>query len=233
MPSTFTGLLVLVISLAPGLIYLTFAEPRGRPRREISAFRESAQVVLASTLSLSVSVLGLAVLNGLIPGMPPSWAEVVRDPGRYAQANPNEVLVMPAAVVGMACVVAYLWGVHGVTHRLAGRVRSHKLGARLSPPPDRLQASAWWTVLSDEALLPDYYRHLELTLNNGDRVHGWLYSFNANVEETGDRQIVLSAPIFVVTGDDVEEREGVAAISARDILAMHVSYHSSPPSSDI
>jgi len=57
-------------------------------------------------------------------------------------------------------------------------------------------------------------------------VEGWLLSLNPTSDETGDREVALSAPLVFrdSTGKVREESYGAVAISARRVLHLYVDY---------
>lgn len=224
MPSTFVGLLLFVVLLAPGLTYLLVAERGPLPVRGLSVLRESATVALTSIVFNGIALLAFAVTRALGPGLTPDVGRAVREGLPYLRTHYVAVTWWAVGVLGLACVLAGSWGiVLNATDRLATLRRRRWLRV-LSPVGGVAHVSSWWKLLIDKE--PDRRRRVTCHLDDGTRVEGWLLSLNAGVEETGDRDLALSAPLTVTasSGDVREVRFGAVSLSARHIVAMYVDY---------
>jgi hypothetical protein len=230
LPSTITGLLVLLVSLAPGFTYLLLAERRGRPRRTHSVFRETAQVVLTSVFALVVTLGLFAIAKKAWPSHLPDVQQIVRHPHTYWSNHYVEALLWGTGLLLLACGLAYIWGAHTLGQRLTDKLHRNLVGRLVLPEPETQFVSAWWTILKENE--PDSYRYVKCRLTDGSTIEGWLHTFNADVDEVADREIVLTGPIYLTDTDgEVRTNElGAASISARNILVVEVSYH---PTNDL
>lgn len=86
MPSSFTGLVLFVLLLAPGF---TFAAQRERraPRRQRSAFGETVLLGLTSFLCDIAALLVFGALRATIPDHTPDVGMLVREGRTYFDAN--------------------------------------------------------------------------------------------------------------------------------------------------
>jgi len=94
------------------------------------------------------------------------------------------------------------------------------------PPANPVTSqSAWWRLFHqhDDSLI-----HVGCHLDDGSFVSGWLLSYAADYEESGDRELTLSAPVFFRPAgapDGVNlDGVGAVAVSARRIVSLLVSY---------
>ena len=225
MPSTVIGLLLFVVLLAPGLTYLLVAERGPLPVRGVSVLRETAAVALASVLFNAVAIIAFAVTRTVAPGLTPDVGRAVREGLPYLRTHYVSIAWWSAATLCLACVLALAWAaVLNGTDRLA-KLRRKRFLRWLSPPGGVVHVSAWWKLLLDKE--PDRRRRVTCQLEDGASVEGWLLSLNSGVEETGDRELALSAPL-VFTHPDGGSRHvpyGAISISARRIVTLHVDYH--------
>lgn len=229
MPSTFAGLLILLVSLAPGFTYLLLAERSGRPSRQHSVFRETAQVVLTSLFAIALTLGLFAILRTAWPSGTPDFGQIVRSPDTYWRANYRQVLSWAPGLLLTSCFLAYAWGAYSVGEKLACLLGEHRLGRVLLPPAEVQFVSAWWQLLDDAE--PGAYRYVRCRLTDGSEVAGWLLSFNPEVDEVADRELALSGPIYFtdLTGEVRTNEFGAASVSARFVVSLDVSYHDQGP----
>jgi hypothetical protein len=206
--------------MTPGLCFHMGWE-KDRPKRELSVLRETGAVVL---VSLGVAV-ALAILLGALRAWRPNLTPDVgllllggKDRISYVREHLPFLLLWAAALVSLGCVAGY------VVARLAvDRARSR-------PPKAGITfVSEWWHVLHDlpAAEFPDCLVHVGCQLDDGSWVEGAVYRFSPDMEETGDRDLVLGPPLRFrsATADEGAEREvSFMVVSARRIVSMEVSY---------
>lgn len=225
MPSTLTGLVIVLFSFAPGFVYLLVAERQGAPLRTQSAFRETAQVILTSFLALSAAGAVFGVLRLILGDNTPDLDALVGNPGDYWTDHYSQVTWWGAGLLLFACLLSYLWGAHSVGRRLAERTRASRAGRFLWPPSSTSFASAWTLLL--EVREPELHKYVKARLTDATLVEGWMSSFNPHVSETADRELTLANPVHITAPDGtVTVNEGGAvALSARNVLYLDVSYH--------
>lgn len=225
MPSTLTGILILLFSFAPGYVYLLLSERQGAPLRTVSAFRETAQVILTSFLALSAAAVVFAIATLVLGDAAPDVKALATTPGAYWDDHVFEVVGWGAGLLLLACAMSYLWGAHTVGRRLADLTQSAAVGRFVWPPSTTSFTSAWTLML--EVREPDLHKYVKARLNDGTLVEGWMSSFNPHVSETGDRELTLANPVHITAPDGtVTANEGGAvALSARSVLYLDVEYH--------
>jgi hypothetical protein len=227
-PSNLVGLLLFVVLLAPGFVHVLRREAE-RPQRPISAFRETVLLALVS-VTCDLAVLGLVVpARLLIPQLTPDVDALIRDPGGYARGHYTLIIVWGLALLIAACLLAVALANGELTSR-AGRLARRLPGLRwLAPPPARSvqPISAWWRLFQEHNH-PDARIYVGCELDDGSYVAGWLYSYTPDVPETGDRDLVLAAPLEMCPAGATEstqlERVGAIVVSARRLISLHVTY---------
>lgn len=229
MPSTLLGLALFVVLLAPGLAFV-LARERRLPERSLSVFRETAVVGCVSLAADLVVLAGFALLRVIAPGLTVDVGALVRAPGAYLRTGYLAVFWWSVALLAVATGLAVAAGsgllrgllVRTGLRRLAGPVGVHDSGA-----------SAWWLLFNEH---PDTDIHLGCLLDDGSFVSGWLHSFSTLSTDTADRDLTLAPPIqYRPPGtDETTEipRLGAAAVSARRISLLLVSYVRRPADPD-
>ncbi|MGF0174105.1 DUF6338 family protein [Streptomyces sp. Marseille-Q5077] len=211
MPSTFLGLVLLVMCLVPGFVY-SAARDTVLPERTSSAFRETTRVVLAS---LALDTLALAVFGALratAPGITPDVGRLVREGWGYARDHYLALAWWSLAVLAIAAALG------------AGAARLLPRGAG----PVTVESS-WWLLLGRypaEAGAKSAYVGCELV--DGSYLGGTLKHFAHQAEETGDRELALVAPLEYRPhpGQPVRPLTGhqLVSVSARQIKFLTVTY---------
>lgn len=225
-PSTLLGLTLFVVLLMPGLAYVLRHES-SRPAREQSVFRDTIQIVFVSVVCLTVVGLTLAGAHWLFPAHTPDVGGFVRDPGQFAVANYVTVVWWGLACLAAATLIAAVAAdprVVGLTARLLD-VRLARWMSGSSAHRIRPAESAWYLVFHKGDKDPGPIV-VGARLDNGTYVYGRMHSFNVDPEESPNRDIVLSAPIRLVTADDVDEPMPAqyTVISGRNIVRLDVGY---------
>lgn len=225
MPSTLTGILILLVSFAPGYVYLLQSERQGAPLRTVSAFRETAQVILTSFLALSGAAVTFAMIKLLIGDHALDVKALAINPDVYWRDHVFEVVGWGAGLLLLACTMSYLWGAHTVGSRLAELSQHTSVGRFVWPPSTTSFTSAWTLML--EVHEPDLHKYVKARLSDGTLVQGWMSSFNPHVSETGDRELTLANPVHIAAPDGTVTANdgGAVALSARNILYLEVDFH--------
>ena len=214
-PTTWNGILVLLIFLLPGFAYTAMSERHG-PTRSRSVFRETGSVLFASAAGYAAAAVLIAVIAFLDNAVRHDVLAGLRSfPRLYAQRYLLVDVWMLATVVLVTAGAA-----------IAGSTLPRKVRNRLRSGSDHVDplGSAWWIVFDR---LPDAEKNVSATLTDGTWISGALFSWSRSAEETPDREIVLSEPILVRapgSGDVVPLRSPTVVLSARQILYMTVDY---------
>ncbi len=207
MPTTLVGLLLFVVVLTPGFCYLLRQE-HARGARTVSPFRETVTLVVIS--------LGCVAAVGAL----------VRHPADYARAQYASLAWWGLGLLTAACLLGVALASTEIGTKTAAAIRRIPGLRRLAPPANPVTFnSAWWRLFHQHE---DCLIHVGCHLDDGSFVSGWLLSYAADYDETGDRELTLSAPVFFRPAGERDgnnlEGVGAIAISARRIVSLLVSY---------
>jgi Family of unknown function (DUF6338) len=211
LPSSFTGLVLFVLLLAPGF---TFAAQRERraPRRQRSAFGETVLLGLTSFLCDIAALLVFGALRATIPDHTPDVGMLVREGRTYFDANYAYITWWVVGLLALACAFGFVLG------RWPPRFASIFAD-------DITFTSAWWDLFERYR---DAKVYVGCEMTDGSYLGGDLLTYNSDEDETEDRELALAAPITyraAETDDPVElEDVGAVSVSARQIKFMTVSY---------
>lgn len=224
MPTTVTGLLLLVVLLFPGFTYLVGKERHGTERK-MSAFRETGVVVIASvTIELAVLLI-FAVVRAAWPSGTPDVGALVRSGGSYIRGT--------ATASGHYALVA-TWGLGmlALSAGIAYAASSPKLRRWVSrftgPYPHESTVSAWWLLFETWQRQRDI--SIVCILDDGSSVLGQFGSFNQSADDSPDRDLILHPPIqYRPPGADdmIEYDVSAVSLSARNIITLFVNYSES------
>jgi hypothetical protein len=224
-PSSLLGLALFVVLLAPGLAYVLRHE-QVVPARAYSGFRESLRVIFVSVACLTVTALLLALLRGLFPAITPDVGDVIKDPSGSVRRHHAELAwwalasvlfaTLLGAVVADPRVVGFL---HATSKAKSVRWLTGATNTGIRP------VSAWYRVMH---LFDDNQGPVMVgsQMDDGTYVEGRLFSFNAAAEDHQDRDILLSAPLYVTTVDGVRHEFAAqfTVISAHRIVRLDVTH---------
>lgn len=232
MPTNLVGLLLFVVLLAPGFLHVLRREAE-HPQRPISAFRETVAVALVSVVC-DLAALGLMIpLRALAPDRTPDVGALIRDPDNYGRGHYALLMGWGLSLLAAACLLAIALANREFTNRAGHGIRRIPGLRWLAPQPARRvhPKSAWRRLFEDHNHLGSRI-HLGCELDDGSHLAGWLYSYNPDEPETGDRDLVLTPPLTMVAvgATEAQPLEGVGAVivSARRIVSLHVAYVDSP-----
>lgn len=220
MPDTFVGLVLFLAFLTPGLVF-TLVRERRRPQRELSAFRETAQTVLVGLLCNSLTLLAFSAIRLLAPDLTPDVGDFVRSPSVHFQEHFAFNLWWAAGLLLFSCI---LGAVLGRTSRIKVPI------IRWSKPHVKLRQmelgsihfeSAWYRLLhhsDDEVVVCACF------LDDGGWVSGYVQSYSTEVEETADREIVLTRARYRAAGrSELLPLAGSTVVSARRMVLMQIA----------
>jgi MFS family permease len=224
MPTSLLGLLLFVVLLAPGFCYVLRQEQR-QPGHAVSVFRETVTLTITSILcDLTVAAL-VAVLRIRFPRAVPDIGQLVRDPADYARARYATLGWWSAGLLAAACLLGLLLASVDLTGTLERCSRVRWLGWLLPPVSTsvRLESHWWWLFRQ----YPRRRKYVTCHLDDGSYLSGWLVSYATMADETPDRELVLTRPLYHRPPDSDEEQAldyDAAAISARHIVSLLVRY---------
>lgn len=245
MPTTFTGLLLFIVTLLPGYAYLVGKE-RHSVERRVSTFRETVSVVAASVTSELVALVLLA----------PAWAttldvdEVIVNPGEHVIS----LILWGAGMLLLATIGSYVatwprtrrgpsnWPLVGRPARwIASRRIVCWAKAKLDVQPHRYPhpsiTSAWWRMFQEHRReIENEYGHdpairVSCYLDDGTFIAGSLYSHNQSGDDSPDRDLVLASPIDYRHPNSTEKitlDADVLCLTARHVTAIAVKYYLPP-----
>ncbi|MEU4128178.1 DUF6338 family protein [Streptomyces wuyuanensis] len=226
MPTTLTGLLLLVILLLPGLTYVIIRERQGTERR-LSPFRETGAVIFGSIVSELVVLTMFAIVRSRWPQATPDVGKLIREGSTYAKAHYAPLAVWALVLLLLASILA---GLAASVPTLASRIqrpqwvaqRAARWGNRWNHPST---VSAWWRMFKEWH--PDAEIYVVCTLNDGSLIEGSPISFSISADDSPDRDLILAEPRYRppgATGNAQPYDAGAVCVSARNIVAMFVSH---------
>jgi hypothetical protein len=240
MPTTIVGLLIFAALAIPGFAHLLAAERRLRPGRNVSAFREVATVALAGMWAwlATLALFGLGKL--FVPTEMPSVRRLVREGRRYFREDYTYLSVWAVLLLLLASGLAFMWAAHNLDTKVRGLVKRIPIIRLLLPKYGAEFESAWWRVFigatedetadakksaNEDENDDEPYRRVKCRLTDGCLNEGWLLSFNRDSDDVVDRDLILSAPIYISYPDgSVSVETGAIVLSARNIAYLHVDY---------
>lgn len=226
MPTTFVGLLLFVLLLAPGLTYRAYRAPNV-PVQKLSALRELGGVALRSTIFDTLALAAFGVFRLLFTGFTPDVGALVRDHSTYLQEHYLRTLWWAVGAVAFACLLAVLVAVF-VGSKNADTWRAHPRFSWMLPRGAVTEVSAWQVVLGAH---PSKDKHVGLMLDDGHYIDGFLWTFSADADETVARDIALQKSRLREPGSsELKDMDGIdgVVVSARSIAAVTVSYLDPP-----
>ena len=226
MPASFVGLLIFIGFLTPGFLYA--GQRRALvPQAERSPLMETAAVVSVSLATNAVVVALFGVVRWLVPGHTPDVGALLRSRADYAVDHLPYLLGWATVLLVGSCAIAVgaarmdsyvpkdnVWG------RVLDRLQRGKGRLDAVLPPVIVESSAWCETLRAR---PGNYVHAGLELVGGGYVSGRVVWFSTNLEESGDRELVLGPPLQLRTAKGViEPAVDRVVVSAREIRRMDV-----------
>lgn len=210
MPTTITGLALLVVLLLPGLTFATVRDRMGSERRP-TPFRETGAVIFCSVLTELVALVIFAILRGLRPDLTPDVGQLVREGSTFARTHYVELAWWAGALLLFACALAAA------------------MAAISGSRPHASVTSAWWIMF--EKWFPGEDPVVGCILEDGSYIEGRKASFNVSSDDLPDRDLVLTEPLKYRAPGASETQEfpwGAVCVSARRIVMLSVSYPLDP-----
>ncbi|WP_034263415.1 DUF6338 family protein [Actinospica robiniae] len=221
LPSTFAGLVAFAVLLLPGFVY-NLRQEQFASRADQSPLREAVQIVTASLLCDAVVLLLFLPVRLWAPRQTPSLTNWFKAGNAYWLAHDKLIVEWLFGYVAVACVLGFV-SAHGRLRH--GVVRSLQRFAEVEPPAQ----SAWAKVMRQfDDTKYKVCVYVGCHLEDGRFLSGPLLSLNDLVEETQDRELVLSQPILVREAGETALREltgvGFVVISARKLVSLEFSH---------
>jgi hypothetical protein len=211
MPTTFVGLCIFVAFLTPGFLYATQRRVLA-PQAERSALMETTLVVSISLVTNALAGVAFGLVRWRFPSHTPDIGMILRPDSSYCIDHLPYVMAWIWLVVALSCALA----VAGARWESARRFLNRLLA------PVIIDSSAWCETFATD---PGQYVHAGLELTDGSFVSGRVVWFSTDLEETGDRDVVLGPPLTIRTE---EGAVGLVAqrvvLAARDIHRIDVTY---------
>lgn len=235
-PTNTVSLVLFVVLLAPGFL-AGVARSRATPSAAQTAFRETVTVIFLSLVAWCFVGLLAAAVRGIAPeGWTPNVGALARNSTQEWQSRNVFLTWWAIGLVVSACVAGYFLG------RLTSSDSAKSIGRWLTPGPTS-HHSAWYLTLAPDAeyfdsdastntLTPGGPTVITLVLDDGSVIIGDVLSFSPNTPENVDRELVLTAPIFIKAGAnpelDDELTDGVLVVSNRHIKYFTVQKFTEP-----
>jgi hypothetical protein len=205
------GLLVFGSLLVPG--FVSYVHRRAlAPTRTLSPLVEVATLSTTSIFTNLVSFGLFGLIRLWVPRDTPDVGALLGSATRqpYLIRHLPLVLGWAAGILAVSTVLAYFTSTNWVRSRVPGA-------------PVIIEASAWYHLFEAK---PNQYVYLGCDLRDGSYVAGALQWYSTNIDETEDRDLVLSPPLSKTTGGKTERIDTFQriVISARDICRLYVTY---------
>lgn len=211
MPTTFVGLLIFIAFLTPGFLHAAQRRVLA-PRGERSALMETTSVVSISLAVNAVVAAAFALVRLGLPAHTPDVGALLRADSTYWIDHLPYVLAWASLLFASACVLAVV----------IARVKRPRRFFTALFTPVIIESSAWSETFAAD---PGSYPHAGLELANGSFVSGRVVWFSTDLEETGDRDLVLGPPLRLRTADGVVNVDVQRVIvAAREIRRIDVTY---------
>lgn len=211
MPENPVGLFLFVLFLTPGLAY-TIIRRRRLPDSEFSTLRETALLVAISVACNAVAVLFIFAARQVVPGITPHLPKLLFSSSTYVPAHLGLVTIWLFGFVALASGVGGLLGLVGTQGGIPIRY-----------------VSAWWTAF--EGVPSGHSVYCGCWLEGGSWVGGYLSSYNTDVKETADRELILTNTLkYQDPSGEAGALDDVSSVivSARRLVQLSVAYVPTP-----
>lgn len=211
MPTTFVGLLIFVAFLTPGFLHA--AQRRAlAPRGERSTLMETTAVVSISLATNAVAAAVFGLVRWRLPAHTPNVGQILRAKSSYWIDHLPYVLSWASLLLTCSCALAVV----------AARSEGLRRFLTRAFTPVIIESSAWCETL---AAMKGSYPHAGLELADGSFVSGRVVWYSTDLEETGDRDLVLGPPLQIRAADGITQLDVQRVIvAARDIRRIDVTY---------
>jgi len=225
-PTTFNGIVLLIILLVPGFIYVLRRE-KHTPSRKFSGFRETLRIIVASAFAYGALAVGVTVGAFLSADIRQVAVALVIDSTEFQKQHALKfAIIVVGAVLVATLVCAFVGGTSALKLVEQLAKRSERLAKKIETwKSDHAPiSSAWWTAFE---LQPLAAKRISITLSEGTVLSGLLYSYSQDADDHPDRDVVLQAPLFIQNpeAESFKPLPGASLIvSAREIRFLTVVY---------
>jgi len=189
-PTTATSVLLFLAALGPGYVYVRRVESL-EARHKSSVFRETVSIIITSLGFLASALITFAVVRIFVPTHTPDIGALVRAPQEYSLANYQYLTTWACGIFILALVLAITFSHPRVRD---SRIWRSKAVVAVRGRPVMDARSSWSRLFkTDEGTIV----RVSCELDDGSWIDGWLYDWNAQPEEDGDRTITLHGPLRV------------------------------------
>ena len=229
-PTSFLTLTLFIVLLAPGLAYVLRHE-RVIPAALQSAFREPVRVIFVSVVCLTISGLFAALIRWLIPSRTPNFRGLVRDPANFVRDHHVNLTWWALALLAFATLLGAAFGDPRVIRSMR-TLRTQAWARWLLGATSIGDFSAWNEALNElpnadpsEQAAPRLETFIGAQMADGTYVSGYLVSFNPQVTESDQRELILTQA-KLRTADNIEADIGstVTVLSARHITRLDITH---------
>lgn len=214
MPETIGGLIVFAVFLTPG--FLNYIQRKGRtPLPALSPLVEAATFVSVSVATNMVAVALFCMFRWWQPSHTPNVELLLSEGSGYVDPRIGYIALWLLGLLAVSSLLAF------VTGRWPGPL------SKLITPIIA-DESAWYNVFLSAP--KDSVVYVGCDLGDGSYVGGLLVWFNTNIDEEGDRDLVLGEPLTIgVDGTFSDSAFSRMILSARNIVRMSVSFLENNP----
>lgn len=200
-PSTPLGVALLLILIAPGLAYVLRRE-KAVPTGPRSAFREALQVIFVSVASLTAIGLLATLLRAVAPEHTIDVRSLIQAPGPFAREHYVRLGWWSFGLLAAATLLAWVMADPRIISGLKnlGRRPSVRWLTGASST-DITDVTAWWRVFEEFRPSNTGATNVGVQQNDGSYVQGTLLSFTAGGLDYDKREVILTAPLVLVTAD--------------------------------
>lgn len=230
MPTSFGGLLLFVVLLAPGFAFVVRRETRFVPRNA-SVFRETAVVVLASVVANGAALAIFGIIRVLHGPITPDAGALVESPHDYFETDYASVALWGLLLLALATGLATFFAVPpGWFVTLWKKLPTWLQPAWLEELGNPIVYKSAWDQLMHLRLDEDYTGNIDVWVScellDGTWLSGKLFSLNPDINETEDRELILKAPIQRrgLTDEVTDLDVGAVSVSARSTKYVGWSY---------
>lgn len=216
MPTTIAGIALYIFSLFPGVAFI-FAREGHQPTAKRSVLRESATIVLVSTICEVLLALILVLVSIFVPDVARVIKESLSGDLSWSRDNFQTVAIGIVGFLGLATTLGFFAGGKAVHDAGLHRLWDNSLVAR--------DSSAWGAAFTK---FPNAKVLLGIELKSGGYLQGYLFAFDNSADPEPHRAITLSGEIkFRPDGESkLAETEGfgLVIVEAMDIELLYVAY---------
>lgn len=189
MPTDPFSAIIYVLLLVPGIVYTRQSELR-KSAGKLSAFRETAIVVISSSFALFLTWLTVVIFSW-IPAVSSWLSMMIRDPELVRSENPLKYSGVLFGLLIVASLYAYIMALPSVS-KFLNKVSRRDGDARIG--------ESAWGIVFDAPRGTTVIATVEF--DSGDWMQGPISSWNHSPDETENRSLVLEGPILLRRTDE-------------------------------